>query len=231
MRASNKQQLISLIECIPGKEVAPLIVSLIDGALRMTLPKSAATQGRRLEWFIGGCLLMILWLTMVSLPWPANEGLDSSWQTVLVYAHAHGWMFGTQLIFSWGHWGFLCSVFHLGVVGAVSKLAWESLGKLILAFSLLRLIRDLPLWRRILFVVSWIFLTDYILDVSFLMLILLAVVFGLMRRDTKCKELIFWSLLLAALAKLKFTYTLITIVGADEAAIVLIERKQPGNPA
>ena len=168
---------------------------------------------------------------MVSLPWVVNEGLDASWQAVLVYAHAQGWHFGSQVVFTWGPWGFLCSEFHLGSLGAFPKILWETLGKLALAFALLRLLRDLPQWRRALIVCLWVFLTDYILDVSFLMIISLTVLGGLMRRDRGLAELTAYVALLAGLSQLKFTYTLLASVGVGLAALVWMTRRQPARAA
>ena len=182
-------------------------------------------------WIGEAALLLVLWLSLVSLPWPVNEGLDASWQAVLVYAHAHGWQFGTQIVFTWGPWGFLCSEFHLGALGAVQKLLWETAGKLGLAFALLRLLREFPLWRRVLVVCAWVFLTDYILDVSFLMVISLVVIGGLMRRTLGRGDLLLWMALLAGLSQLKFTYTVLAVVGSALASAVWISRREPGKAA
>lgn len=93
-------------------------------------------------------LVLLLWLALVRLPAPPEIGLDPSWQQSLIRAHTHGLQYGLDIVFTYGPWGFLWSDYHLGSEGAGMRLVWECLGKLLLAWGLLAMLRDMPLWRR-----------------------------------------------------------------------------------
>ena len=93
-------------------------------------------------------LILLLWLSSVRLPAPPEIGLDPSWQQSLIRAHTAGLQYGTDIVFTYGPWGFLWSDYHLGSEGAEWRLIWECLGKLLLAWGLLAMLADTPLWRR-----------------------------------------------------------------------------------
>ena len=76
----------------------------------------------RFRAFEAALLTLALALSLFSVPNPPNAKLDGSWQEMLVHAHAHGIQFGGDLVFTWGPWGFLCSLYHLGGEGAVPVL-------------------------------------------------------------------------------------------------------------
>jgi hypothetical protein len=59
-------------------------------------------------------LVLLLWPSLCYFPFAPQTSLDASWQQVLIYAHAHHWQFGRDIIFTWGPWGFLNSQFQLG---------------------------------------------------------------------------------------------------------------------
>ncbi len=70
-------------------------------------------------------------VTYVFLPIPAvRPGLDESWRAFLTWAVEHHKQFGTEVIFSYGPWGFL-----LEPRGTVSAYPWQILGRLVVALA------------------------------------------------------------------------------------------------
>lgn len=77
--------------------------------------------------------VLFLWylVTYVLLPIPAvRPGLDESWRALLTWAFEHDKQFGTEVIFTYGPWGFL-----LEPRGTVSVYPWQVLGRLVLAIA------------------------------------------------------------------------------------------------
>jgi len=73
-------------------------------------------------WYLG---------TYVLLPIPAvRPGADESWRAFLTWAFEHHRQFGTEVIFTYGPWGFL-----LEPRGTVSAYPWQVLGRLVLAIK------------------------------------------------------------------------------------------------
>jgi len=73
-------------------------------------------------WYLG---------TYVLLPIPAvRPGADESWRAFLTWAFEHHRQFGTEVIFTYGPWGFL-----LEPRGTVSAYPWQVLGRLVLAIG------------------------------------------------------------------------------------------------
>ncbi len=89
-------------------------------------------------------LLAIFHLCALLVPWepapPAAE-LDSSWALVLSEAFARRWQWGTELVFTYGPFGFLLTrLAHPGVYGT-SLLLWAAIAAAEAA-ALLRLVRE-----------------------------------------------------------------------------------------
>jgi hypothetical protein len=162
---------------------------------------------------------VLLWLSLISLPMAPATDLDASWQEMLVYGHARGWQFGRDVIFTWGPWGMLCSVFHLGRMGAVTKLVWEVGGKALLAGGLIALTGALPLWRRAVFVLACLLFHWFFLDVIYFVFVTLVVI-RLMQRAPASGPWVGWVAALAFLAEFKFTYTVLTAGGVMAVAWV-----------
>src|SRR5580698_7653096 len=112
-----------------------------------------------------------------------DPGLDMSWQAMLIHAHAERLQFGRDVVFTWGPWGFLCSMAHLGSVSAVPILVWQVAGKLLLAFALVVLPRSLVFWRRMAFAAAVLAFHWVFQDTVYFVLIALVVVAGLMRPE------------------------------------------------
>ncbi len=170
----------------------------------------------------------LLWLSLIIFPMTPRADLDASWQEVLVYAHAHGWQFGRDVIFTWGPWGMLSSFFHLGGTGAVTKLVWEIGGKGLLAFGLIALTGSLPLWRRLVFVLVCLLFHWFFLDVIFFVFVTLVVI-RLMLRAPASGPWLGWVAALAFLADMKFTYTVLTAGGILAVAWVWLRRGWTGR--
>jgi len=93
----------------------------------------------------------IVWLATIGWPEPARPDLDPSWQQVLVDAWIQGRRFGHDLVFTWGPWGFLFSVFYLpGALDA--KLWFEAVGRLGISALLVAVAWPLSPLRR----VAWV---------------------------------------------------------------------------
>jgi hypothetical protein len=68
-------------------------------------------------------------VTYVLLPIPAvRPGLDESWRAFLTWTAGHNLQFGTEVIFTYGPWGFL-----LDPRGTSSAYPWQVLGRFVLA--------------------------------------------------------------------------------------------------
>lgn len=167
----------------------------------------------------------LLWPSLVSFPFKPETSLDASWQLVLIHAHAQGWQFGRDLIFTWGPWGFLNSVFHFGGVSATPKLIWETAGKLLLAVGLVGLTFRLPWWRQTLFVAVCALVNWFFLDVVFLVVIALAVVVELLPSDRPAWRRLLWTAALALLAQIKFIYAVAALAGVCAAAGAGVTRR------
>ncbi len=185
--------------------------------------EDGSRRGRRLV--EAALLTLALGFSLFSLPGPPDSTLDGSWQEMLVYAHGHGMQFGRDLIFTWGPWGFLCSLYHLGRTQAVPLLLWHTVGQLMIGFALVFLTWDLKPWRRYAFVALVLAVHALFLDAIHFALIALIVVSGLMRPDASFRRLIGWALILGFLSELKFTYLVLAAAGVAAAAVGWVERR------
>jgi hypothetical protein len=161
---------------------------------------------------------LALGFSLFSVPGPPDAQLDGSWQEMLIHAHAHGMQFGRDLIFTWGPWGFLCSLFHLGELDAAPILIWQVAGQLAIALALASLTRSLVLWRRIAFVAAFLAFHWLFQDTVYFVLVTLIGLAALIKRDASPGRLIAWTLALGFLAQFKFTY-LVMSSGAVLAAM------------
>jgi hypothetical protein len=159
---------------------------------------------------VSALLTLGLGLSLMSLPGAPDARLDGSWQEMLVQAHYRGLQFGRDVIFTWGPWGFLCTRYHLGALGAVPILIWQTAGQLLLAFTLVILTDRLAAWRRILFFAGLLTIQWLFQDTVYFVVMALVVIGGLMRREATLLQLVAWTLLLGFLAQLKFTYFVVS---------------------
>jgi hypothetical protein len=173
----------------------------------------------------GALLALALGLSLVGVPGMPDMRLDGSWQEMLMVARSKGMQFGTDIVFTWGPWGFLCSGFHMGGLEAVPIILWQSVGQLLVALGLVVLTRSVPLWRRLAFVavilaVHWLFL-----DSVYFVLITLIGIAGLMRKDEPVVRLVLWTVALGFLSQLKFTYLVISSGAVACSAAYFLARK------
>jgi hypothetical protein len=141
---------------------------------------------------------------------PADPNLDASWQMMLIHAHAAGLQFGRDIIFTWGPWGFLCSLYSVGRLEAVPILIWQVAGQLAIAVALVTLTRDLAAWRRAAFLLALLAFHWLFQDTVYFVLIALIAIAALMRPGAGIAHLVAWTLLLGFLAQVKFTYFVIS---------------------
>ena len=170
-----------------------------------------------------------LGLSLMSLPGAPDARLDGSWQEMLVKAHYQGLQFGRDIIFTWGPWGFLCTRYHLGALGAVPILIWQTAGQLLLAFTLVVLTGRLSASRRIvffagLFTFQWLFQ-----DTVYFVVMVLVAIGGLMRIGAAWPRLVAWTLLLGFLSQLKFTYFVVSSGAAIASAACWYGRRSSGR--
>ena len=179
------------------------------------------SQGLRAAKLAGGALVAaVVALSLMAIPSAPTTQLDASWQEMLLYAHQAGLRFGRDFIFTWGPWGFLCSLYHMGRSDAVLKILWMTLGQLVIGASLVALTTGMTWWRRALFFAALIGFHVFFLDTVFFVLIVLAGIRGLMRQDARLPGLAGWAVLLGFLTGLKFTYLALASVAVAAAAIL-----------
>jgi hypothetical protein len=168
------------------------------------------------EWVVS---TLVIALSLFSVLGRTDPRLDASWQEMLIYAHARGLQFGRDVIFTWGPWGFLCSLTHLGSTEAVPILIWQVAGQLMIALALVSLTRPLVPWRRIAFVAALLAFHWVFQDTVYFVLIALITISALMRPDARLARLVAWTLVLGFLAQIKFTYFVISTAGVLSAMV------------
>jgi hypothetical protein len=191
--------------------------------MKQTNPTPPAVSRWRLV--LSAALTLLLWPSLVNFPGAPEGYLDASWQEVLVHAHAQGWQFGRQIIFTWGPWGFLGSHFHLGESGAVARIVWETLGKLLVAGGLVVLTQPLAAWRQALFILGLVLFNWLFADTVFYVFISLLIVGGLLAPGALRWRCGFWIAALSFLAAFKFTYLLLAGGGVLLAAGAWVWRR------
>lgn len=103
---------------------------MIESARGASTNRVERTSALPREAFRISAVLFVWYLvTYVLLPVPAvRGGVDESWRAFLTWAFEHGKQFGTEVIFTYGPWGFLAEP-----RGTVSVYLWQVLGRLVLA--------------------------------------------------------------------------------------------------
>ena len=140
----------TMTETFRAAQVAPTEVVSSE---RTTDGSPLPRRGLRLSWQLP--VLIVTWLSLLQWPVPPTGALDPSWCLVLSDAWQHGRQFGTEIIFTWGPWGFLFQPYV--VPGTVSfKLAFDLAAKLLLAVGVVGFATRLgPLWRALFIIVVW----------------------------------------------------------------------------
>jgi hypothetical protein len=167
----------------------------------------------RPPWLLGTALVAVLWPALMVFPYAPETYLDASWQLTLLHAHVQGWQFGRDVIFTWGPWGFLNSVFHLGEAAAGPRLAWEIGGKLLMAAGLVAAIRTLRPVRQVLIVIACVLCASVFQDAAYQVFITVAGLLLLRSPRRPWGEELAYVALLAFLGLFKFTYLLLAAAG------------------
>src|SRR2546426_2396630 len=96
-----------------------------------TIPPSRSSVFPGNIFWLAAVLFVWYLVTYVLLPIPAvRPGQDESWRAFLTWAFEHSKQFGTEVIFTYGPWGFL-----LEPRGTISVYAWQVVGRLVLAIA------------------------------------------------------------------------------------------------
>ncbi len=175
---------------------------------------------RRLEVLLVLLAAFGIALVLVDFPSPSNQTPDASWQVALVDAQVHHRQFGTELIFTFGPWGWLLSHFYPNAeLGA--KAAWEigakTLGTLTLCLSSLGWSRT----RRWSYLLLLLLLGPLFADTFFLLLIATCVLAWLGPEGSPVGRSLLMAAILAFLAETKFTYA---ILGATGVVLAMLAR-------
>lgn len=197
----------------------------------MTSSAPSSTAPGKAALILPASLTLLLWPVLMIFPNAPETRLDASWQETLVYAHQQSWQFGRDVIFTWGPWGFLQSIFHLGDSGAGLRLAWELAGKLLLAAGLVALVHPLPRWRVVTFAAITALCAHVFQDGVYMIFLTLAGLALVLRPALDRRAAVALVAGLAFLAQLKFTYTLLAAAGVAIAGVTLTVRGQAKRAA
>jgi len=175
-------------------------------------------------WELTGVTLAV-GLGLMAFPGAPNVELDSSWQVMLIHAHAAGLQFGRDFIFTWGPWGFLCSRYALGATCAGALATWVIGGSFLLAGVLALLTRAEPPLRRILLALTVVAVNWLFQDTVYFVVILLLGVRALMDPSARGWALGLAVLILGFLGQLKFTYLVLAAAMVAAAMGAALQRR------
>lgn len=175
---------------------------------------------------LSGVCIALLWLASLRQAPPPDTSLDPSWQEVLVHAYGQQWQFGRDIIFTWGPWGFLNSLYHLGEIGSLPRLLWETMGSLIIAVGLVSFTRALPWWRQSAFVFACSLLNWVFLDANYIIFVTLAFTVELIPGRSGLVKTTLWLIFLALLAQLKFSYAILISAGVAVSTMLALGRRE-----
>jgi len=182
-----------------------------------------ASRGRdralRLAWQVP--IVIITWLDLIQWPIPPTAGLDPSWQLVLSDAWTQRRQFGTDLIFTFGPWGFLFQQYVLPENIAL-KVGFELAAKLLLAIGLIGASRRLGLaWRAALIVAVWL-LGPVFLDPLLAFIVAALVVMWLLAPSARAWQIGAGVVVLAFLSLVKLTNLLLAGFGVALASVMFL---------
>ena len=118
--------------------------------MNFILPPQTA---RRIGWPVCFILVFVSAFFLSGTRQPPLE-LDPSWQAALEYATAHHLQFGTQIVFTFGPWGFLAMPYSLGHLLGV-RIAFAFFWSALVALVATNLAKRLPGWIRYAFL-AWL---------------------------------------------------------------------------
>lgn len=163
---------------------------------------------------------VLLWLGSLSWPVPPAPGLDASWQQVLGYAREQRLALGSDIVFTYGPWGWLSTLFcHPSQYWP--RFVWELIFKGALAAGWMFAASRIPWWRGL---AAWLFgllLLPFFSDTPYFLLIagpLLWLGFSPRHRPAAAIAIGAW---LGFLAMQKFTLFVMTGAGIGGLAACL----------
>jgi hypothetical protein len=167
---------------------------------------------------------LLIWLGNLFFPGIPSVGLDPSWQLVLNHAAGTDWVFGRDLVYTYGPWGWLTTLYYFADTFA-ARLTWELLFKAVAALLIVAVASTLSWPRRLGFLAAALVLPALFQDTLPMLLIAGLTLWAAHTRP--CSALLCLAgALVGFLALQKFTYLLmIAGGGACVAAQLLIQRR------
>lgn len=154
-----------------------------------------------------------IWLCSLSFPIAPSDSLDGSWQLVLGYAWEHGFIFGRDIVYTYGPWGWLTTLyFHPATYEP--RVIWEVLEKAIAAVMLVWLAGNLSVLRRIALVAAALLLLPLFQDTLPMLLVAGLVLWCTGAESRSPASLTAIGALLGFLSLQKFTYLLLAACGS-----------------
>ncbi len=202
-----------------GVGAPPRVIGGVNPESFVRIPLSRIS--RALAW-VGA--ILVLWLASIEWPIAPTMGLDSSWECALVDAHLQGRLFGTEVQFTYGPWGYLAS--HFALPGSLGdKMAWEFLGLLGFSVSWVMLSSAMAGWRRAAFLALVLILAG-LYETGVLVQIVLISLLWLVPEHSGRGRRLYGLAWLAFFSQQKFTFLILSVacVGVASASAALGRR-------
>ena len=183
------------------------------------------TPARRYAGWTAAILAAVLiWLGNLFFPTIPTVGLDPSWQLVLNHAAHTDWVFGRDLVYTYGPWGWLTTQYYFADTFAI-RFAWELLFKAVGAILIVIAATRLAWPRRIALLAAALLLPPFFQD-TWPMLLIAGLTLRAARPTTPRALLIIAGAFLGFLALQKFTF-LVMVAGGLACVIAhhAIERR------
>lgn len=165
-----------------------------------------------------------LWLGNLFFPGIPSVALDPSWQLVLNHAAGTDWVFGRDLVYTYGPWGWLTTLYYFSDTFA-ARLTWELLFKAVAALLLVAVASTLSWPRRLGFLAAALVLPALFQD-TLPMLLIAGLILWTAHSHPHNSLLTLTGVLFGLLALQKFTYLLMIAGGlACLTAHFIIERR------
>lgn len=191
----------------------------------MSDPSSSSLCLRALRVIALALGAVLVWFGTLGWPIPMGDGLDASWNFVLGYARLHHLQFGTEIVFTYGPWGYLTMPYMLPELFG-DRVAWEFLFKAGLAMAVTLCAARLPWWRALMLIIFSALMLAMFGDASynFVLAVLLwsnATAINPDRRLAPAAS----GAVLGFFALQKFTFFVFTTAGIGGVCCVLIARR------
>src|SRR5205823_244114 len=161
--------------------------------------------------FLALGVALVLALLLVEFPVPPGPGLDASKELVFVHAHKANLQFGSEIVFTYGPWGFLVSKYSFHGTEWL-KVLWETAGKLALAITFVLLGWRFSLPRQLLFYAGVILAAAIFSETILLMCAALVSLIWLLARESRRWELALAIAWLLLLSQIKFSYCILAAI-------------------